>query len=191
MDKEYFIQLTTQIYYLTSLFPKKEPLRYKIREVADEILGSQALFLNYNNKKTENMITGAERNLEVLDNFLKIAKAQNWVSPAEILKVQEEYSKIGEELKAFLQVKVFSETETAKIQPSNKGHNEVSEEQISQRQERILEILKEKEQIQVKDLKPVFPYLSKRTLRRDFEQLLRRGLVIRIGEKNNTFYKVS
>ena len=191
MDKEYFIQLTTQIYYLTSLFPKKEPLRYKIREVADEILGSQALFLNSSPKKVSNVVSSTEGNLEVLDNFLKIAKAQNWVSPAEILKVQEEYSKIGEELKAFLRVKIFSEAETVQVQANSNGYNGISEQQISQRQERILEILKEKEQIQVKDLKPIFPYLSKRTLRRDFEQLLRRGFVIRIGEKNNTFYKVS
>ena len=191
MNKDNIIQLTTQIYYLTSLFPKKEPLRYKIREIADEILGSQALFLNSNPKKVSNAVSSTEGNLDILDNFLKIAKAQNWVSPAEILKVQEEYSKIGEELKALLQVKVFSETETDQLQPGNNGYNEIPEQQISQRQDKILEILKEKEQIQVKDLKPVFPYLSKRTLRRDFEQLLRRGLVIRIGEKNNTFYKVS
>ena len=191
MDKEDLIRLTTQIYYLTSLFPKKEPLRYKIREIADEILGSQALFLNSNSKKMGNMISNAGRNLEVLDNFLRVAKAQNWISPAEILKVQEEYSKIGKELMDLSLVKVFSETGASQTQANSSGYNEESARQVSQRQERILGILGEKEQIQVKDLKVIFPDLSKRTLRRDFEQLLRKGLVVRVGEKNNTFYRVS
>ena len=38
MDKDFLIQLTTELYRLTLLFPKKEPLRYKMRELADEIL---------------------------------------------------------------------------------------------------------------------------------------------------------
>ena len=38
--------------------------------------------------------------------------------------------------------------------------------------------------------KQVFPEVTKRTLRRDFEQMLGQGLVERIGERNNTFYQV-
>ena len=38
MKRDELIQLTNVVYRLTLLFPKKEPLRYKIREVADDIL---------------------------------------------------------------------------------------------------------------------------------------------------------
>ena len=38
MDKEYLIQLAKNAYNLTLLFPKKDPLRYKVRELADEVL---------------------------------------------------------------------------------------------------------------------------------------------------------
>ena len=38
MDKEKVIDLTNKVYRQTLLFPKKEPLRYKIREVADDFL---------------------------------------------------------------------------------------------------------------------------------------------------------
>jgi len=34
------------------------------------------------------------------------------------------------------------------------------------------------------------PNVSKRTLRRDFEFLLKQGIVERIGERNETFYKI-
>jgi len=40
MDRSFLIQLTNEIYRLTLLFPKKEPLRYKMRELADDILAN-------------------------------------------------------------------------------------------------------------------------------------------------------
>jgi len=58
------------------------------------------------------------------------------------------------------------------------------------RHRKILEILKERGTAQVKNLKEVFPELSKRTLRRDFEYLLNQGLVERIGDKSKTLYKL-
>ena len=48
----------------------------------------------------------------------------------------------------------------------------------------------EKDKAQVWEFKKVFPKLTKRTLRRDFEKLLGQGLVERVGERNQTFYKL-
>ncbi|MBZ9577515.1 DeoR family transcriptional regulator [Patescibacteria group bacterium] len=61
---------------------------------------------------------------------------------------------------------------------------------LDSRKEKILGILKEKEKIQVGELKEFLPDVSKRTLRRDFDQLLKLELVERIGERNDTFYKL-
>ena len=38
MDKNIFIKLAKDVYQLTLLFPSKEPLRYKIRDAADDII---------------------------------------------------------------------------------------------------------------------------------------------------------
>ena len=38
IDKNLLIELTNTLYRLTLFFPKKEPLRYKMREVASDIL---------------------------------------------------------------------------------------------------------------------------------------------------------
>ena len=81
MDKNYLIQLTQNLYRLTLLFPKKEPLRYKMRELADDILA-------------ENGSPEALDNLAVLDSFFEVAKTQNWVSSQDILNLQQEYSKL-------------------------------------------------------------------------------------------------
>jgi len=172
MDKSFLIQLTNEVYRLTLLFPKKEPLRYKIRELADDILAN---CLTDNFKQNPTL-----EDLEVLDGFFEVAKAQNWVSPAETLKLQQEYSKLKENLK----------TQASSAPRSGEDCGENSKAVPNERQQKILEILKEKEKAQVWEIKEFFPQVAKRTVRRDFEFLLEKGEVERIGERNNTFYKL-
>jgi predicted HTH transcriptional regulator len=188
MEKEYFIQLTKNIYRLTLLFPKKEPLRYKLRELADDILANLILILKGNFHKSGNLVEEIGSDLEILDTFFEIAKDQNWVSPDDILEIQKEYSNIKEEIEK-------AKKEEENPQPEIKENPEkerVAEgnDIINERQKKILEFLREKGRAQVGQLVSVFPQVSKRTLRRDFRSLLKRGLIERIGEKNYTFYRI-
>lgn len=203
MDKNYLIQLTNNLYRLTLFFPKKEPLRYKMRELADEILAnSLRIIYPVRNQKFSNGANQYEStnpskkteagpllaDLEALDSFFEVAKNQNWVSPAQILEIQKEYSKIREGLKQLSEIVTPKVEKVAKIEvePLEKiGRNPISE-----RQKKILEILKEKEKAQVWEIKKIFPEVTKRTLRRDFEFLLKRGIIERIGERNDTFYQL-
>lgn len=230
MDKNYLIQLTNELYRLTLLFPKKEPLRYKMREVADDILANTLRIINFyewakrtlfssspslpaearytNNKSNPSegdplQILG---DLEVLDSFFEVAKVQNWVSPNDVLRLQEEYSKLNEELKAKIaQIEKYKPLKELSLFPAKEEEqqkiletelpspNKVPERELggqALRQEKILEFLREKGRAQVWEIKEIFPQVSKRTLRRDFEQLLERGLVERIGERNDTFYQL-
>jgi Fic family protein len=181
MDKNFLIQLTINLYRLTLLFPKKEPLRYKMRELGDDILANLISNQDKNpkNYRDSGSITSQ---LEILDSFFEVAKNQNWVSSFEILHLQKEYSKLKEELKlriADYPVEVKTQTITQK-----------EREPLAERQQKILEILKEKEKVQVWQIKQIFPQVSKRTLRRDFENLFKRGIIERIGERNATFYQL-
>lgn len=181
MDKEYFIQLTTDLYRLTLLFPKKEPLRYKIRGLTDDILVNLISILKGDLRKSQYLIIETGTNLEILDGFFEVVKAQNWVSPNSILEIQKEYSKIKEEIE---QVK-----ETEERKKAEKNSLEItSPQEISGRHQKILEILKERGKVQVGEVVQVFPEVSKRTLRRDFRFLVGQGMVERVGEKNETFY---
>ena len=189
MEKEPFIQLTKGVYRLTLLFPKKEPLRYKLRELADEILANLILILNGNFHKSGNLIDEVERNLEVLDVYFEIAKDQNWVSPEDILEIQKEYSNIKEEIEKVKKEEEKNPQPEIKENPEREkviGGDDI----INERQQKILEFLREKGRAQVGQLVSVFPQVSKRTLRRDFRSLLKRGLIERIGEKNYTFYQI-
>ena len=192
MNKEFIVQLTNKLYHLSSLLPKKEPLRFEIRAVAAVVLKNAVLLINSGYKKKDILISEMNNDLEILNSFFEVAKAQNWVSPAEILNLQQEYSKLKEDIGNLLTVQLPNQTlASILIAAPTKPSFAISTAQISARQEQILAILKERQALQVKDLKIVFPQVSKRTLRRDFESLLKKGKVIRVGEKNNTFYQIS
>ncbi len=61
---------------------------------------------------------------------------------------------------------------------------------LPERQERILAFLREQGRAQVWQVKQILPEVTKRTLRRDFENLLKKGVIERIGERNSTFYQM-
>ena len=170
MDKDQQIQITGRLYKATLLFPKKEPLRYKLREIAVNILA-----------------VPTEGDFETMDKFLEVAKFQNWVPASEILEIQSNYANLRRTLKSSFvspQVAVFAEKKVGA------DHLVVRKSGRNERQEKIIDFLKENTRAQVWELKQVFPRVSKRTLRRDFEFLLKQGAVQRIGERNNTFYQI-
>ncbi len=195
MDKIFLIQLTNEIYRLTLLFPKKEPLRYKMREVADDILAKWLCRSVPNPNSVENC-SRPNLELEILDSFFEVAKNQNWVSSAEILKLQEEYSKVSKDLKEHYEERIRSEEkEKAAVvgvrpqQPPQQPDYETRAHNVK-RQQKILGILKEKGKAQVWEIKKNFPEVTKRTVRRDFRHLLKQGSIERLGERNETFYQL-
>ena len=177
------IQLTNKLYHLTLFFPKKEPLRYKMRELADDFL-----------------IKPNEKDLEALDNFFEVALVQNWVNPSDILAIKREYANLVGELKkkkqdkkkpSFAKAASFAEVASAtKAESEGKDNPVVVKAYHSPRQEKIIEFLKENGRAQVWQVKQILPDISKRTLRRDFENMLGKGKIERLGERNNTFYQI-
>ena len=201
MEKQRVIQLTNGLYRLAQLFPKKEPLRYKIRGVAIDILEKSLRVISEPETKqgdTEDDLRPEILNdIGIMQAFLTIAKEQNWVRAEEILSISKGYDILKQGL----------EESNKDNSDSNEGGQQTpvfqaltadqpvidfeSSHKNRQRQEKILEILKEKGKAQVWELKQILPGVSKRTLRRDFEYMLNQGLVERIGERNQTFYQVS
>jgi len=90
MNKK-FTELAKDIYRLTVLFPSREPLRYKLREVSDDIIVEYVMEKN-------DYFGNIRRNLELIYSFLDIAAAQNWVSPARIGQVRDNYALAAQQL---------------------------------------------------------------------------------------------
>ncbi|MDD5145705.1 MAG: DeoR family transcriptional regulator [Candidatus Pacebacteria bacterium] len=166
MDKEEIIQLTNKLYRITLFFPKKEPLRYKMRELADDFLAKP------NGK-----------DLDTLLSFFDVASAQNWVKAEDILEIKQKYDSLKGGLKDDDPPEDLIQEDSRILQPE-------LPQIITDRKEKILQILKEKGRVQVWEVKKVLPEVSKRTLRRDFDFLLKQGTIERMGERNNTFYQI-
>jgi len=227
MDKDKLIEITNKVYKITLLFPKKEPLRYKIREIADNVLSNfvyrQSLqnlnpgnFASNREIQNKDSIFLLEKNLEILKSYFEVAKWQNWVSYFDILEIQDEYDKIQYSLKKEIQaiekeksdllkedVLIENKAEDFDKEANKEISKEISENlasnvvltkekenKLDPRKTKILNFLKKRENTQVQDIKKIFPSVSKRTIRRDFVQLLDQGLVRKIGDKNNTFYQL-
>jgi len=187
MDKTNLLKLTTNLYRLTLLFPKKEPLRYKIRELANDVLANSVLVFKKESSQSKKLILEIEECIEVLDSYLELAKSQNWVSPFNVLEIQKEYANVRRELNGLEE----SKTRVLIPQPASFVAEEESIKGKEDRQDKILEFLRQRGRAQVGELQQVFPAISKRTLRRDFEFLLKQGIVERIGEKSSTFYRLT
>jgi DNA-binding transcriptional ArsR family regulator len=219
LDKRRLLGAVNELYRLTLLFPKREPLRYKMRSISDELLANIISLSNEDQMQAKfAVIDDSVKNLEVLDSFFEIARGQKWVKPSELLSLQEEYSRIKEEvirmkeqnhaLEAERTRSLLEERPVVKPMPMEVKKEEpvlapepeerpervqeapAMEFSVSERQRKILDYLGRKGKAQVWEVKEIFPDVSKRTLRRDFKDLLKYGLVERRGERNNTFYRL-
>lgn len=220
MKKEEIIELTNKLYKITLLFPKKEPLRYKMREVVDEILANFVSWESLRNSNPGNLAANWEmrykdlifllsKDLGIMRCYFEVAKWQNWLNYFDVLELEKEYDKIKdkieEEIKGFEGIVEEEKKETLesllpiestisfgqKLKTSGGLTSVATSNNLDSRKEKILKILREKGKVQVWQVKEVLPNISKRTLRRDFEKLLKQGLIERIGEKNETFYQLN
>lgn len=182
MLKEKIVLFVLAIYRITEKFPEREPLRFILREKANFLLESFIL-INFqkNPKRVKEEIFKIST---LLKNFFLIAKKQNWVKPKNFLILEESLNSI---------VKAIDQQRLVKFLPSLPEHLPFQGKPkiTNERWRKILEILKEKEKLQVSDLQRYFPKVSKRTLRRDFEALLEQGRIVRVGEGRDTFYKLA
>ena len=82
MDKNTLVQFAKNIYEITLLFPKKEPLRHYLRQTADEAVAELVM------KKNDYAETLC-RLFELADVQLEIASGQNWISPERIASLRD------------------------------------------------------------------------------------------------------
>lgn len=189
MNKDFLIETTNELYRITLLFPKKEPLRYKLRDLGTDIFAHLIFLLGLENpgnntlvfkNLNDNLFEETKKQLNVLDGYFLVAKAQNWVSPKDLSEIQSKYYNVREYLRELrIQKNRIKETAPALKTPI-----------LKRRHSKILTILNSKGRTQVGELKKDFPGITKRTLRRDFEYLSKKGFVERRGDGKDTFYVI-
>ena len=184
-NREYLVKLTNGVYKVTDGFPENEPLKFKLREIAGDILADLISFQS-SVQKTQKEELQAEifNKIEILAAYFDLAESQNWVDSKNFLLLRQEYGKIKKELLEDLEINQEPSRSFAKLRLGSENQN------LSERQKKILQILKKREKAQVGELQKIFSDVSKRTLRRDLDDLLNQGMVDRVGQWNEIYYKV-
>lgn len=165
MDKNYFITLTQKLYRVTFFFPSTEPLRNKIREMGDGILSNLVLILEGKIEERMDSSFEVEKNIEMLDALLELAKTQNWIEGGEIEKIQDNYVLIKKEVGEFNDIlrrkMAFKEEQKSLMQQTKQLED--------QKQKEYLQQLAEKEEITRYERK--YPQISTETIKQRAEEV--------------------
>ncbi len=201
MDREFLLKLVFATVKIANLLPE-ENIRQRIKDAAFHIAEDLLLFFANDLVLPERKRFIHERltsQLSLLQEQFSRAKAQRWIDPANFLVLEREYSKIQRDFQA-------APLLFQKEQSLEEGGNDLllSKEEIqqpeyekeregpvvSERQTKILNVLRNRSSTQVWELQKVLPEVTKRTLRRDLDDLLRMNLIERQGEWNAVSYRL-
>ena len=215
MDKK-ILELTNAVYKVLEFFPESDPLKNRAKNKVLEIMENFELIsgtdgwtplkvcFSETTAKTKKEIL---KDIDVLLDYFRIAKSQGWLSGINFFIISNEYEKIKKEIEIKPEIsqnlpkketEIFVNSEKTDTQnlpkPLIVKKKEVKAESpatfnISKRQEKIIEFLNKNEKAQVMDLQKVLENVTKRTIRRDLDELMKSSRIERIGEFNQVFYR--
>ena len=206
-----FLKLTNTVYKLLEFFPESDPLRSRAKDKALAIM--ENLTLLGGTKRLQGWATVADvfseektkvqllEDIDILSGYLWIGKSQGWLNSVNCLIVANEYEKIRKEIEPTAIIMEFTQklpgidkitAKNEQIEPE-KHIDAVLDNtfDISSRQRQILEFLGKNEKAQVMDLQTILPDVTKRTIRRDLDELLELGKIVRLGDFNEVFYELN
>jgi len=200
--EENFLKLTDTVYKLLEFFPESDPLKNRAKDKALSIMEHLSLisetsgWASFSKEKTKVHIL---EDIDILLGYLWIAKSQGWLNSVNCLIIANEYEKIRKNLTPIVELpSVQTEQPVAPVLRQSEAKEEGASEflynaksPLSNRQTIILDYLSNNEKAQVMDLQKVLPNITKRTIRRDLDELLVSGRIVRMGEFNQVFYKIS
>jgi len=175
MDEKY-IKLTSAIYRLFDFFPDQDPLKNRAKNRLLSISDNLVLFFKEDAAKLK-IFEQLLEDIDILRSYLKLAKMQVWITDINFLIADTEFKNLKNELAAFLPKEKVEQKLKAKPRAD-----------LTERQKKIVKLLQEKNKAQVLDFLKVLPDVTKRTIRRDLDDLLKKQVVERQGEWNEVFY---
>lgn len=192
--EEKFLKITNAVYGILAFFPESDPLKNRAKEKVLAIMENLTLFSS-RQISIDSLKYSLFEDIAILLNYLKIGESQGWINSVNYLIISNGYEKIKKEigLPSGIGQKMPESLQTAQESIYSRQEPASTKEDIdfSVRQNKIIKFLEEKGKAQVMDLKAVLPDITKRTIRRDIDDLLEKGIITRQGEFNQVFYKIN
>ena len=187
-----FIKITNAVYKVLEFFPESDPLKNRAKDKALAIMDNLVLInetSGWTSFQKEKIKVHLFEDVDILLGYLWIAKSQSWLNSANFLIISNEYEKIKNEIGPVIELtKTSPESVLITRRDADKESAPIFF-NLSDRQKKILEFLSKNEKAQVMDLQGILPNITKRTIRRDMDQLLQMGKIERLGDFNNVSYR--
>jgi len=162
------LKLGLALYRVTKLFPGGEVLIGQMRSVANEILSDLVL-----GQKAK-----AGKKTEIALNYLQVARAQNWVKNVNFDILIRGYGQLLDEINKDKKKQVV------------KNLKQEKKDSLNERQKAILKYIKEEEAVQLGELTILFPKITPRTIRNDLNNMVKKKILVREGDKRTSVYKI-
>ena len=184
MNRDFFVKLALGAYRVTDALAPQGQEKGEIRSLANSVLAHLILFSETNpvtQEQRQSLIPKIQGEIDSLVGYFTGLKnsVPNGIEPKYFLILEKEYQKISKWLGEQSVVPSVGVPQKAK-----------EEDSLSERQRKIMGILQNKEKTQVWELQKVLTEVTKRTLRRDLDELLSLNLIERKGEWNAVFYRL-
>ena len=192
IKRDYSIKLTLAVYKVAGLLPDNEPLKYKIKDKAGDIL-AKLILANPNEKHLDR--EGLLEDIKIINGFFDIAREQEWIDSLNFQILEQEYNRIIDNIKSHRsehEENKKSEDDKSRIYTNRDSRTKTNflKNNLSSRQKRIIEILKGKGSMRLAELHIFFPQVNERTLRRDFQILISQNIAKRFGQGKQMFYRL-
>ena len=165
-------RISTAMYFITSFFEDNEPLKWKLRSLATDMLS--------NSIKDKSVIYN-----EILSMFF-IAKNASLVSDINYEILIKELSKLENNAEMSLNTLLT----LSPPQPAIKDKPIISVKKNT-RQDTILDIIKRKKEVMVRDISSLVTGYSDKTIQRELLAMVKAGILKKFGEKRWSRYSLS
>ncbi len=199
-------RVAAAIYMVSSFFVDQEPLKWKLRSLSTDLSGetikdkdsiAREILLLISLARSANLIS--DTNYEILRT--ELVKIQDEAKkPLELMFSEDKTEKMSDIPPVLKQLlpqsvirdRVISTPDKPTIEKSAlvKDFGAVSVKKNS-RQSTIINLLKRKKEIMIKDVSPLISGCSEKTIQRELSQMVSAGVLRKIGEKRWTRYTLA
>ena len=205
-------KLASAIYLITSFWTDQEPLKWKLRSLASEFIQVSLSLKDDFFKEREVAISETKNLISKITKLLTLAKnaglmslenhdlmdrelvkylnqLDNPLNISDFLNIEAPKPRI-KEFSTNLMIRDKNEYKEPEREKSLKGFGAVTVKKNS-RQSVIISILKRKKEIMIKDVAPLIAGCSEKTIQRELSEMVRTGVLKRMGEKRWSRYTLA
>lgn len=214
MESKKTEKLASALYLLTSFFDDKEPMKWRLRELAGglvahkeprnivlELIGlltvakNAGLVSDTNYEIMHRELSGISPQVETLgEMFKKLEVREEHKAPVHRENIQDKPQDRPERPSFYISSSVHSAPvikDRLPKEPAREPKDGVVAQKKNSRQGTILGLLKKKKEIMVKDVVPLIEGVSEKTIQRELLALVSKGILRKEGEKRWSRYSLA